>query len=143
MKTILKIIAAICFAGVVVQFIPITKDNPPVTGEIAVSEKVQQIVKRSCYDCHSNETKWPWYSRIAPISWLVARDVKEGRQNLNFSTWQNLAKAEQENFKNRIQLEVSEDSMPPFIYKLGHPDAKMSENEKEAIIKWASKKNPS
>ncbi len=61
--------------------------NPPVTADVPASAAVKGILRRACYDCHSNETQWPWYGRIAPVSWLLARDVREGRAELNFSTW--------------------------------------------------------
>ena len=70
-----------------IQFVPVNRMNPPVTGEIGAPEKVMAILHRSCYDCHSNKTVWPWYSYVAPISWLVADDVHEGRRHMNFSEW--------------------------------------------------------
>jgi hypothetical protein len=71
--------------GILIQLIPIRRDNPPATGSVAAPPEVMSILRRSCYDCHSNETIWPWYSRVAPVSWLVARDVHEGRRHVNFS----------------------------------------------------------
>ncbi len=70
-----------------IQFIPTQLRNPAVTAELSTSPELKTLLKRACYDCHSNETAWPWYSRIAPISWWIGRDVKEGRRELNFSTW--------------------------------------------------------
>jgi hypothetical protein len=72
---------------VVIQFIRIDSTNPPVDGDILTSTVVKSVLRRACYDCHSNETAWPWYSLIAPISWLLAWDVREGRDELNFSMW--------------------------------------------------------
>jgi hypothetical protein len=74
-------------AAIFIQFITVDRTNPPVTGEIEAPEKVMAILRTSCYDCHSNETKWPWYSYIAPASWLIADDVQVGRGHMNFSEW--------------------------------------------------------
>ena len=74
-------------ALVAIQLVPVDRTSPPVTADIAAPANVRAVLKRACYDCHSNETTWPWYSRVAPVSWLVARDVREGRKELNFSDW--------------------------------------------------------
>jgi hypothetical protein len=138
-KTIIVIVAG-CFVAVLIQFIPVQKSNPPVIAEISAPEEVSRILKRSCYDCHSNETRWPWYSKIAPVSWLVVSDVSDGREHMNFSYWKNLSTDQQDVLKANIRKEIAADEMPLFIYKLGHPDAKLSENEKEIIQQWADKK---
>src|SRR5450759_484008 len=70
-----------------IQLIPVDRTNPPVQKEMPAPPDVQAILRRSCYDCHSNETVWLWYSKVAPISWLVSRDVRQGRRELNFSDW--------------------------------------------------------
>jgi len=72
---------------VAIQLIRVDSTNPPIDSDIPTSTEVKSTLRRACYDCHSNETEWPWYSRIAPISWLLAWDVREGRAELNFSTW--------------------------------------------------------
>ncbi len=80
---------------VVAQFVPIETSNPPVTADIGTPADVKGILERSCYDCHSNVTTWPWYSRVAPFSWLVAYDVAEAREHLNFSEWDQLSTEDQ------------------------------------------------
>lgn len=82
-----KLVFIIVLLIAAIQFVPVSRSNPPVETEIAVPDNVKSVLKRACYDCHSNEVKWPWYSYVAPVSWLVAYDVKEGREELNFSTW--------------------------------------------------------
>ena len=72
------------------QLVSFERTNPPVTGEIKAPGDVKPLLERACYDCHSNQTVWPWYSRIAPGSWLMHRDVIEGRKELNFSEWASL-----------------------------------------------------
>jgi Haem-binding domain len=75
-----------------IQLVPVDTSNPPVTADVPASAAVKGILRRGCCDCHSNETQWPWYGRIAPVSWLLARDVREGRAELNFSTWTSTAR---------------------------------------------------
>ena len=70
-----------------IQFVPVVRENPPITAPLAAQAELAQVLERSCYDCHSNQTRWPWYASVAPVSWLVARDVDRGRHELNFSAW--------------------------------------------------------
>jgi hypothetical protein len=87
------------------------------------------LAQRACFDCHSNETIWPWYSNIAPMSWLVQRDVDEGRARLNFSEW---GRGEQE--VDDAGETIREGEMPPSYYMLLHPQAKLSAQEKSTLI---------
>ncbi len=82
-----KILIAIGVILIGIQFIPVERSNPPVTQEIDAPSNVLSILKTSCYDCHSNETEWPWYSKVAPVSFLVSADVRNGRKRVNFSEW--------------------------------------------------------
>ena len=113
-----------------IQIIPYGRDhtNPAVVSEPPWdSPATRAFAVTACFDCHSNETKWPWYSNIAPMSWLVQRDVDEGRKHLNFSTWsagQGAAAASM----------VSSGKMPPFQYTIVHPEANLSEADKAAFI---------
>ena len=86
-STLMKMVVVICIVLVGIQFIPVKMSNPPVEEEISASPEIKAILKRACYDCHSHETIWPGYSQVAPVSWLLAWDVAEGREELNFSTW--------------------------------------------------------
>lgn len=122
---------------ILIQLIPVSRTNPPVTAEIDAPAEVMAVFQRSCYDCHSNETNWRWYSYIAPVSWLTARDVKEAREHLNFSEWGNLEAKKQAKKAEEIWEEVSEDNMPMKIYVLVHPEAKLSRPEKAALQQWA------
>src|SRR5438874_1058331 len=72
---------------VAIQLVPVERTNPSATKPIEAPAEVTAVLRRSCYDCHSNETRWPWYAYVAPVSWLVADDVKDGRAKLNFSSW--------------------------------------------------------
>jgi hypothetical protein len=136
LKRILKIIAVIVLVGIVllvlIQFIPYGKDhsNPPVVSEPTWdSQQTHDLAQAACFDCHSNETVWPWYSNIAPISWLVYRDVAEGRRHLNFSDWQNSRLRE----PGELVSAVSEGEMPPFQYLLMHPTANLSSTQKTQL----------
>ena len=122
---------------VLIQFIPVGRTNPPVTARINAPEDVTAIFKRSCYDCHSNETNWRWYTYVAPVSWLTAGDVKSGRKHLNFSDWGSLTSDQQRQKANGIWEHVSENEMPLWIYTLMHPATKLSDTEKETVHRWA------
>jgi cbb3-type cytochrome oxidase cytochrome c subunit len=118
---------------VIFQIIPYGKDhtNPPVVSEPNWdSQQTRDLAKRACFDCHSNETIWPWYSNIAPISWLVYRDVTEGRQRMNFSDWNNLHLRK----TDEITSVISEGRMPPFQYLPMHPTSRLSSDEKTQLI---------
>jgi hypothetical protein len=115
------------------QFIPFGKDftNPPVITEPNWdSPQTRELAKRACFDCHSNETVWTWYSKIAPASWLIFSDVARGRDEFNFSDWQNAPLREAEEAAEVID----EGEMPLPQYLLLHPDARLTEAEKQALI---------
>jgi len=132
-----KIILILVILGVAIQLVPIDRTNPPVTGELAAPPELHGILRRACYDCHSNETVWPWYSRVAPVSWLVASDVYEGREHLNFSIWNEYPDERRTKLRMEISKEVREGEMPPFQYVPAHPEAKLSEGDKGVIHAWA------
>jgi Haem-binding domain len=130
---------AAILAGVVaaLQFVPIDRTNPPVTSEIHASAAVDAVLRRSCYDCHSNETVWPWYSRVAPISFVVSRDVHQGRHHLNFSTWGEYDSVRQAKSVREIWKQVSTGEMPMSIYLPFHPHARLGDPDKAALEAWA------
>lgn len=117
-------------AGVAIQFVPVTRTNPPVTREIRWnSNATRQLARQSCYDCHSNETRWPWYAHVAPMSWLVASDVAEGRRHLNFSTW-----AAPNEEADKILEMVREGRMPLWKYVVMHPEAGLDTAARDALV---------
>jgi hypothetical protein len=122
---------------IAIQFIPASRTNPPVTAELDAPVKVLSVFKKSCYDCHSNETEWPWYSYIAPVSWLVSRDVKDGRLHLNFSKWENLSRKDIVKMKEEIWDEIEKGNMPLWKYTILHPDANLTQEDKNLIRDWA------
>jgi len=118
-----------------IQLIPVERSNPPVLTDLEAPLEVKTILKRSCYDCHSNEVDWPWYGYVAPVSWLVAHDVKEGREELNFSEWNKHAKDRE--MKEEIIEEISEGEMPLPVYLILHQNASVSEQELATLRQWA------
>ena len=96
------------------------------------------VLRRACYDCHSNETVWPWYSRVAPASWLVARDVNEGREALNYSTWTSYPAEERDEERAETWEEVEEGEMPLGVYLLMHREAKLSDADRTILRSWAA-----
>jgi cytochrome c551/c552 len=123
---------AILAGFLLIQLVPYGHDhtNPPVTGEPAWdSSATKALAQRACFDCHSNETAWPWYSNVAPVSWLLQRHVTEGRERLNFSTW-GTGHQEVEHAARLIQ----QGEMPPWDYLVLHPDARLSDTEKQQLI---------
>lgn len=122
---------------VAAQFVPVPRSNPPVETEVPASPAVREVLQRACYDCHSNETVWPWYSRVAPASWLLAWDVNEGRDHLNFSTWNRLSAADRQHAFEEIGEEIESGAMPLPIYLPLHPDARLSDQDKAVLDAWA------
>jgi hypothetical protein len=123
-----------------IQLVPtgVSYVNPPVVSEPAWdSPQTRALAQRACFDCHSNETTWPWYSRIAPISWLVAHDVVEGRSRLNFSTWGQPTTGRgrgEGNNPREIVRAVQNGSMPPAIYLPPHPAANLTPAEQQQLV---------
>ena len=122
---------------VAIQFIPVDKTNPTVTAELDAPLEIRSVFKTSCYDCHSNETVWPWYSNIAPVSWLVAGDVNDARAHLNFSEWENLSRKDRVKMKEEIWEEIEDEKMPLWKYNILHPDASLKQKDKDLIRDWA------
>ena len=121
---------------VVIQLVPINRTNPPTEDEIPVSEAVRDVLRQSCYDCHSNETDWPWYAHVAPASWLVASDVHEARGHMNFSTWNRYDGEERADHLEEIWKEVDHGDMPPWTYLLMHRDARLTPEDIAVIRAW-------
>jgi len=119
-----------------IQFIPVERTNPPVSWDISAPESVASILRTSCYDCHSNETVWPWYSHIAPISFMVASDVEEGRKHLNFSEWDKYDGSKRQNLLEEIIEEVEKEDMPITAYTFTHPNAKLDPYRINLLKDW-------
>ena len=136
-RTVKRSIVALLITFGVIQLVPVARTNPPVESEVPATAEVRTILRRACYDCHSHETIWPGYSRIAPLSWLVVYDVSEGREELNFSTWNRLTPEAQLKAKRESWKEIEEGEMPPWLYLPAHPAARLSANDRAALRAWA------
>lgn len=130
---------------IIIQFLPahlpvVSSENPKdIILNNDIPEVVQLIIKNSCYDCHSNETKYPWYAHVAPFSFLVINDVKNGRGEFNFSKWENYKKTDKAKILDEISEYVTNGEMPMPIYTALHRDAALSDEEKEILVAWTEK----
>ena len=131
-----KILALLILILLGIQFIPVERTNPPIISNVPAPDNVKAIFKKACYDCHSNETSWVWYTKIAPMSFLASRDVIQGRKHLNFSEWD--FKKDAKN-KEEIWEVVREEIMPPWQYKIFHSESTLSIEEKDLIRNWTAK----
>jgi hypothetical protein len=120
-----------------IQLVPVDRSNPPGGAELRRPPAVAAILQRACFDCHSDRTVWPWYSRVAPISWLVAADVHEARGLLNFSRWGELPAAKQSVMAGWIAHQVEKNGMPLPRYRMIHRAARLDGAEKAALRAWA------
>jgi heme-binding protein len=124
------VVAALLFLAI--QVVPYGRrhTNPPTRVEPPWdSAATRGLAVRACFDCHSNETVWPWYSHVAPLSWLTQRDVEKGRRKLNFSEWDRPQKEAGESAKT-----VRKGKMPPWFYSALHPDSRLAPAEVQALI---------
>ncbi len=125
-------LVAVAAVFLLIQAVPYGRDhtNPPGSNEPAWdSARTRELARASCFDCHSNLTTWPWYSNVAPISWLTERDVKGGREELNFSDWSAFADQSED-----VVEAVAGGSMPPWFYAILHPKAKLSASERAELL---------
>lgn len=138
LKRILKLGGIALLALLVLaQFVPVDRTNPPAGEEIVAPAEVMTVLERACYDCHSNETVWPAYSRIAPVSWLVARDVRLGREALNYSSWGRYSAEERSELLEETWEEVEEGEMPMKAYVLLHPAARLTAEDEGVLRAWS------
>jgi hypothetical protein len=138
----LLIVAAV--ALVIAQFFGPAKSNPAsdasqsVESRLQVTPQVAAIFDRSCNDCHSNKTRWPWYSNVAPVSWFVIDHVNEGRENLNFSDWGRYSQRDNDSLLRQICREVRSGAMPLSSYTPLHPGSTLSAEDKKTICDWTN-----
>ena len=128
---------AVAIVLVLIQLIPADRTNPPVRIDVDAPDEVKEILRRACYDCHSHETRWPWYSRVAPVSWWIADHVEHGRGDLNFSEWPALDFYAQELAFKDIDEQITKGEMPLRNYTILHPEARLTDDERETILRWA------
>lgn len=138
-----KILLGILLIIIVIQFIRPEKNSSnetlnDITTVMKVPEDVQQIIKTSCADCHSNTTVYPWYSEIAPISWYLASHVNDGKEHLNFSEWATYNKNQKEHIIKDLKKELKSKEMPLNSYLWIHKDAVVSPEQYKILLDWVN-----
>jgi hypothetical protein len=121
---------------VAIQLVPSGVINPASKGEVSAPPEIQNTLRRSCYDCHSNQTQWPWYSHVAPFSWAVARDIELGRRQLNFSEWGDYYPVTRRRKLHWMGRALQQEAMPPLSYRLIHPSSRLSPQDRAQLERW-------
>ena len=120
-------------AFVGIQFVPAKRTNPPANPKLTAPPRVTETLRRACYDCHSNATRWPWYSRVAPFSWFLVHDVSLGRKEVNFSEWDNYYPVTRRHKLEWMRRALRQEEMPPWPYWLIHPAARLTEADRAEL----------
>jgi len=136
-KLALWSVVGLAVVFLLMQFKQPDRTNPPVESEINAPAEIAAILERSCYNCHSHETDWPWYSYVAPVSWWVGEHVEHARGDLNFSQWPVLEFEELEHMFHEIDEQIAKGEMPLNSYLILHSEARLSDEEKAALRSWA------
>jgi hypothetical protein len=121
---------------VVAQLKTVPHTNPPSKGDLAAPPAVEAILRNSCYDCHSNQTRWPWYSRVAPLSWLIVDHVEQGRKQINFSEWGDYFPRTRKRKLQWMQRALHDEVMPLWSYRLMHPGARLNDADRDTLDHW-------
>ena len=135
------ILLLVLLAGI--QLIPVAKTNPPVDARVSLvagdglPTNISAILQRSCQDCHSNRTTWPWYSHVAPVSWVVASDVNGGRRHMNLDEWGSYNLEKKQSRLTKICEELKSGDMPDTKYTLIHRSAKLTDQQRTTLCDWA------
>jgi len=152
-KWIKRIFLTLLAVFVVIQLVPVDRTNPPVdpAKKLQPPPEVEAILREACYDCHSNETRWPWYSYVAPVSWWIANHVQDGRRGLNLSDWADLKPGLEDTqlngqpytaveYKRKIlsdmETDMQEGRMPIASYLLIHHDARVTPEQYRVVSDW-------
>jgi uncharacterized membrane protein len=145
MRLFLKVIVVTAIvAFVAIQFFQpeknINKDSQNlILNQPDIPENIQQIIINACVDCHSNNTRYPWYDRIAPVSWMVSKHIKKGKKELNFSKWGEMDKYDKITALEDIRQELEQKTMPLKSYTLMHKKARLSDDDRAAMLTWIDK----
>ncbi len=139
-----KVAVALVVIFIAIQIFQPQRTNPPaipsrsLSAHVALPADVHSSLMRACGDCHSNQTRWPWYSRVAPYSWVITDDVNQGRRRVNFEDWEAQESPKQAN-DHLVQIckEIRQKGMPPFSYRLLHPESKLKPEEIASICAWS------
>ena len=137
-----RILFAMLIVLIAIQFIRPARNQggqvlqTDISNSLIIPENVYSILKNSCYDCHSNNTNYPWYFNIQPIGWIMADDIKKGKAKINFSEWNSLSVRKQKTKLQEIENIIKEGKMPLKSYKLLHEKARLSESDKKLLFQW-------
>lgn len=143
MKILRYLLLGLALVLIIIQFVPnelpaVEMNNPSdLLATDQVDGEVANLLKAACYDCHSNSTNYPWYSHVAPVSWLVAKDTREGREEVNFSNWSDYDMMDQLKILDDVYSEVEEEHMPLPIYITMHSEADLTPEQRQKIMAWA------
>jgi hypothetical protein len=144
MSLLKRILLAVLVVFIIIQFIQPSRNKSgqmsptDITKVLIVPQNVQGVLKTSCYDCHSNDTRYPWYSFIQPGAWWMAHHIEVGKKNLNFSEFGIYSKRKQQNKLRSIANSIEDKTMPIGAYIVMHGDAKLSKDKKELIVEWVN-----
>ncbi|MEC5143045.1 heme-binding domain-containing protein [Chitinophaga sp. 212800010-3] len=143
MRKVKIVLLILLVVFVLIQFIRPAKNQSTnqeltadITGIYTIPNDVQTILKNACYDCHSNNTQYPWYVNIQPIGWFMAGHIKNGKKELNFNEYGTYSSKRQHNKLKRMKEQIEENKMPLSSYTLIHREAKLTANQKEQVTKW-------
>ena len=137
-----KVLIVLLVVLVIIQFFRIDKINPPIDATInliqvvEVPTTVQEILNSACFDCHSNETAYPWYTNVAPLSWWIKDHIDEGRDELNFSEWGSYSDKRRLHKIDELGEMVSEGEMPLKSYVIAHREADLSDAQRNTLLEW-------
>jgi hypothetical protein len=140
LASVLGIASVVVLASVLVHPsgpVKAARSAKPLLADAEIDPVVYKLLERSCQNCHSERTEWPWYSHIAPMSWLVESDVSQARSHMNLSRWEEYSIEEKEDLLARVGAVIRSQQMPPARYTLIHPNAKVSQVEREQVYRWA------
>ncbi|HKV56068.1 MAG TPA: heme-binding domain-containing protein [Candidatus Binataceae bacterium] len=139
MRALYRALIGVSVLFLAAQLIPVPRDNPSPRGAPDAPAAVASILRRACYDCHSNQTRWPWYSAIAPVSWVVSRHVREARERLNFSQWADYASDPETAAQKLREIAnlVQSGKMPPWYYRMMHQEARLDAGQSATLVRWA------
>lgn len=131
-----RILLGLFLGFILIQLIPINTENPEIKSPLLFPDSIEILVRNACYDCHSNETKWPWYTSLAPVSWIMLDHVEDGRKHLNFSDWESYSLKRKIHKLEEISEELRKNAMPLKDYKMMHPEAEWNEGELNKVLSW-------
>src|SRR6266542_6843909 len=145
MSLLKKIFLALLIVFIAIQFVRPARNESgqvlpaDITRTYNLPENVQTIFKNACYDCHNNNTHYPWYSNIQPIGWLLANDIRNGKAKLNFSEFGSYSHRKQKSKLREIEMAMHDGTMPLTAYKLMHKPARLTKDDRAIIMDWARK----